>query len=181
VLRKRALRRLSHEQYVVYSALYEQVLSEIPGLTRHQARGRAWTRLRYEFPDRYLELFALERGGIGTDVPPEIRTKSWQRATARLAELRRAAYRSRYAEFRARDMTPAKAYDRAIAAVRDGDADLFARLLAEEYQLWLAVSGDAAPGGDRGSVGSCGRAATAALAATARRGGSAPGSLPEGA
>jgi hypothetical protein len=178
VLRKRALRRLSHEQYTAYSALYEQVLSEIPGVTRHQARGRAWTRLRYEFPDRYLELFALEHGGIGAEVPPDIRTKSWQRASARLAELRKAAYRSRYAQFRAQGMTPAKAYDRAIAAVRDGDPDLFARLLAEEYQLWLAVSGDAAPAGDRDTAGGCERAAT--LAAATQRGASAPGSLPEG-
>jgi hypothetical protein len=179
VLRKRALRRLSHEQYAAYSALYEQVLSEIPGLTRHRARGRAWTRLRYEFPDRYLELFALEHGGIGTEVPPDIRTKSWQRATARLADLRTTAYRSRYAQLRAHGMTPAKAHDRAIAAVRDRDADLFARLLAEEYQLWLAVSGPAAPAGDRGSAGGCERAGTAAVAAAPQRDASAPGSLPE--
>jgi hypothetical protein len=37
-LRKRALRRLSHEHYPAYSALHEQVLSETPGLTRYQAR-----------------------------------------------------------------------------------------------------------------------------------------------
>jgi hypothetical protein len=136
VLRKRALRRLSHEQHAAYAALYEQVLAETPGLTRHHARGRAWTRLRHEFPDRYLELFALEHGGIGDDVPPEVRSKAWQRACARLAGLRQAAYRARYAQLRAQGMTPPKAYDRAIAAVREGNADLFARLLAEEYQQW---------------------------------------------
>ena len=70
LLRKRALCRLSHEQRAAYAAHYEQVLAEIPGLTRYQARPRAWTRLRHEFPGRYLELFALERGGIGVDVPP---------------------------------------------------------------------------------------------------------------
>jgi hypothetical protein len=178
VLRKRALRRLSHEQHAAYSALYERVLSQIPGLTRHQARGRAWTRLRYEFPDRYLELFALERSGIGTDVPPAIRTKSWPRASAQLAELRKTAYRSGYGQFRAQGMTPAKAYDRAMAAVRDGDPDLFARLLAEEYQLWLVVSGAAGPAGDRGSVGGCDRTGAATVAAITQRGASAAGSLP---
>lgn len=169
VLRKRALRRLSHEQPAAYSMLYEQVLSEIPDLTRYRARGRAWTRLRYEFPDRYLELFALEQSGIGTDVPPGIRSKSWQRATARLADLRKAAHQSRYAEFRTQGMTTAKAFERAIAAVRHGDADLFARLLAEEYQLWLAASGTAAPAGDHGPA-RCERAGTATVAAAARHG-----------
>jgi len=167
LLRKRALRRLSHEQYTAYAALYEQVLAEIPGLTRHQARPRAWTRLRYEFPDRYLELFALEQGGIGDEVPPGIRSRSWQRACARLAEVREAGYRSRYAEFRAQRMAPPKAYDRAIAAVREGNADLFARLLAEEYQRWLAVPDTATPAGDRGSADGCERAATAAAVAAA--------------
>jgi hypothetical protein len=141
LLRKRALRRLSHEQHAAYAVLYEQVLAETPGLTRHQARPRAWTRLRHEFPDRYLELFALEHGGIGDDVPPEIRTKSWQRACARLAELRTTAYRTRYAQSRAQGMTPSKARDRAIAAIRQDNAALFARLLAEEYQRWLTQSG----------------------------------------
>ena len=143
LLRKQALRRLSHEQHAAYAALYEQVLAEIPGLTRHQARPRAWTRLRHEFPGRYLELFALEHGGIGAEVPPSVRSKSWQRACARLAELRKPVYRARFAEFRAQGMAPPKARDRAIAAVREGNADLFARLLAEEYQRWLARS---APG-----------------------------------
>ena len=79
MLRKRALRRLSHEQYAAYSTLYEQVLSEIPGLTRHHARGRAWTRLRYQFPDRYLELFALEQSGTDTEMPPRSTSCGWWR------------------------------------------------------------------------------------------------------
>ena len=153
VLRKRALCQLSHEQPTAYSILYEQVLSEFPDLTRHQARGRARTRLRYEFPGRYLELFALGQGGIGTEVPPDIRSKSWQRASARLADLRKAAHQARFAEFRAQGMSPPKAHERATAAIRDSDADLFARLLAEEYQLWLSVSGAAAPADDRGPAG----------------------------
>lgn len=179
-LRKRALRRLSHEQHTAYSALYEQVLSEIPGLTRHHARPRAWTRLRYQFPDRYLELFALEQSGADTEVPPDVRSKSWQRANARLADLRKSAYQPRYAEFRAQGMASPKAYDRAVAVVREGNADLFARLLAEEYQLWLTASGAAAQAGDRGSVGGCGRAETATAAAAATCDASAPGSQPEG-
>lgn len=75
-------------------------------------------------------------------------------------------------------MTPAKAYDRAIAAVRDGDADFFARLLAEEYQLWLAVSGAATSAGDR-EYADCERAGTAAVVAATQRGASVPGNLPE--
>lgn len=142
IARKRALRRLSREEHTAYSALYEQVVSQIPGLTRHQVRGRTWTRLRYEFPDRYLELYALERGGVDADIPPDIRSKSWQRATARLAELREPVWRARYAEFREQGMSTAKAYDRAIAVIREANADLFARLLTEEYGLWLAVSSD---------------------------------------
>lgn len=39
-------------------------------------------------------------------------------------------------------MSTAKAYDRAVAAVREANADLFARLLTEEYELWLAVPDD---------------------------------------
>jgi hypothetical protein len=153
LLRKRALRRLSHEQPAAYAALYEQVLAETPGLTRHQARPRAWTRLRHEFPDRYLELLALEHGSTGADLPPEVRSKSWQRACGLLAERCAAAYRARYAEFRAQGMAPQKAYDRAIAAVRQGNADLFMRLLAEQYQRWLTQSDAATPGGDHGSDG----------------------------
>jgi hypothetical protein len=42
VLRKRALRRLSHEHYGAYSALYEQVMSEIPGLTRLVTAANRW-------------------------------------------------------------------------------------------------------------------------------------------
>jgi hypothetical protein len=57
---------------------------------------------------------------------------------------------------------------------------LFARLLAEEYQLWLAVSGDATPAGDRGSSGGCERAGKAIVAPATRHGASGPGSLPEG-
>jgi hypothetical protein len=146
LLRRRALRRLSRERHAIYSTLDEQVLAEIPDAARHQVRDRAWTRLRSKFPDRYLELFALEQGGID-EMPPDIRTKSWQRATSRVADLCRTAYRSRYAESRAEGMTPAKAYDRAIADVRIGNADLFTRLPAEEYLLWLAVPESPAPAG----------------------------------
>jgi hypothetical protein len=179
-LRKRPLRRLSHEHYPAYSALYEQVLSETPGLTRYQARGRAWTRLRYQFPDRYFELFALEQGGIRTDVPPDPRGKSWQRACGRLADLRRTVYRSHFTEFRAQGMAPSKAYDRAVAAIREDNAGLFTRLLAEEYQRWLAASGAGTPADDRGPANGSERAVTAAVAAAAQHDASASGTLPPG-
>ncbi|HLJ98960.1 MAG TPA: hypothetical protein VKU39_03520 [Streptosporangiaceae bacterium] len=139
-LRKRALRKLSHEQCAAYTALYERLLAENPGLTRYQARGRTWTLLRYQFPDRYLELFALERSGGAADLPPDVRTRSWRRANARLAEIRETAYRPRYAEFAAQGMLPAKAHDRAIAAVRQDNPDLFGLLLAQEYEAWLAAA-----------------------------------------
>jgi len=157
VLRKRALARLGREQHAAYSTLYEQVMAEHPDLTRHQARGRARTRLRHQFPARYLELLAL--GHDGTDVPPGIRSKSWQRATARLADLCNQDYRPRYDRFRAEGMTPARAYARAIAAVRDTQADLFEQLLAEEYRLWLAVSGET--GSDREAAAGRGHAVPA--------------------
>jgi len=176
VHRKRALCQLAREQHATYSELYEQVLSETPGLTRYQARGRARTRLRHQFPGRYLELLAAERSGAGTEVPPAIRGKSWQRATARLADLRQGAYQARFTEFRVQGMTVAKAYDRAIAAVREANADLFARLLAEEYQLWLAVSGGAAPAGDTGSFRSSESAGAASATAAPRH--LAPASMP---
>jgi hypothetical protein len=151
LLRKRALRRLSREQPAAYSTLYEQVLSKTPGLTRYQARGQAWTRLRHEFPDRYLELFALGQSGIETEVPPDIRGRSWQRASAQLAYLRKTDYRSRFAGFRAQGMSPLKAYERADAALRDRDPGLFARLLAEEYLLGLA--GPLCPATQAGGTG----------------------------
>lgn len=144
LLRKRALRRLSHEQPAAYSSLYEQVLAQTPGLTRYQARGRAWTRLRYQFPGRYLELAALENSGI-EEIPPGIRTKSWQRATARLADLCHSSYQPQFTRFRAGGMTPSRAADRAAAIVRDSNPDLFTRLLTEEYQLWLTQPPAAAP------------------------------------
>jgi hypothetical protein len=177
-LRKRALRRLSHEEPAAYSALYEQVLSEIPGITRHRARPRAWTLLRRQFPDRYLELFAREQAGIGAEVPPDIASKAWQRASARLADLRGAAYLPRYAQFRAQGMTAPKAYERAIAAVRVADADLFARLLAQEYQMRLAVSGAAAPAGETRPANGCERAGSPTAAAATRHGEPASGISP---
>lgn len=85
-LRKRALRRLSHEQYAAGSALYEHVLPEIPGLTRHLARGRAPAPHRQQFPHRYPQLPAHEQAGTGTEVPPDTGSRCWQRANARLAD-----------------------------------------------------------------------------------------------
>lgn len=155
-LRKRALRKLSHEHYAEYSALYEHVLSLAPGMTRHRARSRAWTQLRYQFPDRYLELYAAEQAGIEDiegQLPPGVRSGCWQRANTRLAQSDKAAYQARLAEFRGPGITQSKAYDRAVAALRADHGDLFARLLAEEYQLHLAKAGGPASGCEATTAG----------------------------
>lgn len=139
--RKRALCRLAHEEHAAYAVHYENLNREKPGLTPHQARGQAWTRLRWQFPDRYLELFAEERGGVTAGIPADIRTKAWARATARLADLRGEACEKQSAVFRAQGMSKPKAYDRAMAAIREADTGLFTRLLVDEYEVWLEVSG----------------------------------------
>lgn len=146
VVRKRALRQLADEESGVYRELYELVLSLGPGLSRHQARGRARTMLRYQFPGRYLELYALELCTPAAKVPPAVRSRSWQRASARLADLREPDHKGHYARFRAQGMTTRRAWERATAELRNASADLFARLLAEEYRLWLTGAGDAAAG-----------------------------------
>jgi len=73
-------------------------------------------------------------------VPADIRSKSWQRSLARLADLRTPAYQKLFTQFRAEGMNRPRAADRAMAALREANSDLFARLLAEEYQLWLIAA-----------------------------------------
>ena len=73
-------------------------------------------------------------------MPAEIRSKSWQRAPARLADLQAPAYQKLLGEFRGQGMSRPRAADRAMAALREAKGDLFARLLTEEYQLWLIAS-----------------------------------------
>jgi hypothetical protein len=97
VARKRALRRLAREQHAAYAVIYEQVRPDAP--TRYQAKDWARTQLRHRFPDRYLELYAHEQAGPGTDVTADIRSKSWQRPAARLADLRAPAYRELLGQF----------------------------------------------------------------------------------
>jgi hypothetical protein len=135
--RTRALRLLAREHYAEYAEIYEQVRVAAPD--RYRARNRAGMQLRHRYPDRYLELHAQERAGPGTDVPAGIRSKSWQRAVARLADLRASAYRELFGQFRAQGMNRPAAYDRAMAILRDADSELFTRMLTEEYQLWIAV------------------------------------------
>jgi hypothetical protein len=136
--RKRALRLLAREHFADYTVIYEQVRPTAQN--RYQARDRARIRLRSQFPARYQELYAQEKAGPGSDIPADIRSKSWQRALGRLADLRAAAYQKRLAQFRAQGMSAPRAADRAMAALREADGDLFARLLAEEYQLWLMTA-----------------------------------------
>ncbi len=72
-------------------------------------------------------------------MPADIRSKSWQRATTRLADPRAPAYRKLFGQFRAQGMNRPAAYDRAMAILREADSDLFTRMLTEEYELWLTV------------------------------------------
>jgi hypothetical protein len=82
----RALRLLAREHYEEYAEIYEQVRPATPD--RFQARNEARMQLRHRYPSRYLELHAQQEACPGTNVPAGIRSKSWQRATARLADLR---------------------------------------------------------------------------------------------
>ncbi|MGH3258669.1 MAG: hypothetical protein ACRDOU_25280 [Streptosporangiaceae bacterium] len=136
--RKRALRLLAREHFADYSSIYEEI--HPTAQNRYQARDRARVRLRSRFPARYLELYAQEQAGPGTDIPADVRSKSWQRALGRLADLRAPTYRKLLAQFRAAGMSRPRAADRAMAALREANGDLFARLLTEECQLWLIAA-----------------------------------------
>ena len=136
--RKRALRLLAREHFADYTVIYEQLRPTAQN--RYQARDQARIRLRSRFPARYQELYAQEKGGPGTEIPAGIRSKSWQRALGRLADLRAPDYRQRLAQFRAQGMSAPRAADRAMAALREADGELFERLLTEEYQLWLIAA-----------------------------------------
>jgi hypothetical protein len=137
-VRKQALRLLAREQHAEYATIYQQIRPDAP--TRYQARDWARTRLRQRHPNRYLELCAQIRASPASDVPAGIRSKSWHRATTRLADLRAPAYRKLFTQFRAGGMNRAAAYDRAMAVLRDADSDLFTSMLTEEYQLWLLAA-----------------------------------------
>ena len=97
--RQRALRRLAREDRPTYHAVYEQIRAQ--ARTHDQARGRALTLLRHRYPDRYLELYAQERVGPGTDAPPEIRATAWRKASRRLAALRAPDYRQLFEQAKA--------------------------------------------------------------------------------
>jgi hypothetical protein len=143
--RTRALRLLAREHYAEYAEIYEQVRVAAPD--RYRVRDQARMQLRHRYPDRYLDLHAQERAGPGTDVPAGIRSKSWQRVVARLADLRAPAYRELFGQFRAQGMNRPAAYDRAMAILREADSELFTRMLTEEYQLWLTVGAAASQQG----------------------------------
>jgi hypothetical protein len=135
--RTQALRLLAREHYAEYAEIYEQVRAAAPD--RYSARNQARMQLCHRYPDRYMELHEQERTGPGTDVPAGIRSKSWQRAVARLADLRATTYQELFGQFRAQGMNRPAAYDRAMAILREADSELFTRILTEEYQLWLTV------------------------------------------
>ena len=108
--RTRALRLLAREHYAEYAEIYEEVCPA--ARDRYQARGRPRMQLRHRYPDRYLELHAHEQACPGADMPADIRSKSWQRAVARLADMCGPAYRELFGQFRAQGMNRPAAYDR---------------------------------------------------------------------
>jgi hypothetical protein len=140
-MRKRALRRLAREEYDAYRGHYNGLTAG--GYDKHQARGRAWTMLRQQFPDAYLGLYALEQVSPGYEASPEVRSKSWGRATALLRELREAPYREHVDKLLARGLARPDATGRALVAIRSEDPELFARLLADEIRLCQFLSGEA--------------------------------------
>ena len=133
--RKRALRQLAREERVVYRNLYTVIA---PGAGRpDRARGQAMTQLRYQFPDRYVELYAIERAAPGADIPADIRSKSWQRAMGILADLRKVPYGKRLDQLHSEGYSHPAAFDLATAELRAAEPDLFADLLAREISMWL--------------------------------------------
>jgi hypothetical protein len=152
--RKRALRRLAREDRPTYRALFEQVRPQVR--THDQASGRALTLLRYQYPDRYLELYAQERLGPGTNVPPEVRAVAWRTASRRLATLRFPAYRDLFGQAKVGGLTGSCAYDLAITQLRNAHQELFVRLLVTEISRWpgrhgLTVESCPGCGGDPGN------------------------------
>jgi hypothetical protein len=134
--RKRALRRLACEEQDTYQLLYEEVRPN--ATSRTTARGQAWTRLRWLFPDRYLELFADERGVVPSQVPARVRSRAWSRATAALADLRKDQYRSLYDQKVSDGVGVGRAYESAMVEVRNQNPEVFMRLLADQIALWSA-------------------------------------------
>jgi hypothetical protein len=137
--RKRALRRLAREHRATYRDLYASARARTQ--THDQARGQARTQLRYRYPDRYLQLYAQERAGPGSSLPPRIRSKAWLKANATLADLLAPAYRELFEQMRARGLNNASAYDMAITQLRHHNAGLFADVLTDEIRLCLAETG----------------------------------------
>ena len=141
--RRRALRLLAREHLAEYSAIYEQVRPTARNSTHARDQARAHVRQRY--PARYEELLAQEQASPIPAVPANIRSKSWQRSIARLADLRQVNYRRLFDRYRAQGMTQSRATARAMAALQEVNQDLFNRLLSEEYELWMAASTTDAP------------------------------------
>lgn len=140
-MRKRALRRLARQEYDAYRVHYNSLRAS--GYENHQARGRAWTLLRHQFLDAYLELYALEQVSPGYDTSPLIRGRAWQRAMGLLGNLRKVPYREHYERFLADGLNmPAAAYQ-ASTVIRAQEPELFARLLAAEIRLWQFASDEA--------------------------------------
>lgn len=141
LMRKRALRRLARQEYDAYRGHHAGLTAR--GYAKDQARGRAWTQLRGQFPDAYLELYALEQVGPGYDTSPQVRARSWQQAMGLLGNLRKTSYREHLERLLAEGLSKADAAYRAAAAIRSQDPELFARLLAAQIRMWQSLSGGA--------------------------------------
>lgn len=135
VTRKRALRRLAHQENAAYRALFEGFRAA--GFSADPARSRAWTQLRQEFPDEYLTFYAIEQVSPDALVPARVRSRAWQRAMGLLTELRGIPYRHYFDGFRATGLSSAEATYRAAAEIKAQEPELFARLLADEIRMWL--------------------------------------------
>ena len=135
--RKRALRRLASEQNVDYAALYYEIRPT--ARSRFSARGQAWTRLRRLHEERYLDLYALELAGHRITVSAKIRTTAWQQACSRMSDLYKSEYRELLRQHREAGLSDSQAYNRAWASLREAHAEMFATLLAHEYEILLAA------------------------------------------
>ncbi len=133
--RQRALRRLACEDRRTYRALYEQTQPQAH--THDQAHRRALTLLRHRHPDRYLELYAQERVGPGTDARPEIRSRAWRKASRRLAARDATAFPELFEHAKTGGLTGSRAHDLAVTQLRSKHQELFARLLAAEITRCL--------------------------------------------
>jgi hypothetical protein len=126
---------LSHEQPDRYRQHYLAVQTK--AVSRFAARGQAWTLLRRDFPDRYVELYVDERARGRPTAPPDVRSKAWRRATGLLVDLRTGEYSGLFAAAKASGLDELNAYATAVSHLRNRHAETFAGLVAREVDFWV--------------------------------------------